>query len=270
MVLDIITTKVIDERGKLYGFLKIVHNLTREEELKKTQSDFITVAAHQLRTPLSGLSWLLQTLSDETKDILNSTQKQILDNAQKALEESIKTVEGLLEVVQIEEGKFGFQFIESDLEKIIEEVLTMLEPRAQQNNIKLIFYRPQPPLKPFVFDPVKIKSVIEILVDNAIKYNIPNGEVRIKVTLLTDKPFVCLAVEDTGIGIPKDQFKNLFQKFFRANVKKETSGIGLGLYIAKNIVERHGGQIWATSEEGRGSIFYFTLPLEAQYLPPQI
>ncbi len=90
MVLDIITTKVIDERGKLYGFLKIVHNLTREEELKKTQSDFITVAAHQLRTPLSGLSWLLQTLSDETKDILNSTQKQILDNAQKALQESIK------------------------------------------------------------------------------------------------------------------------------------------------------------------------------------
>lgn len=269
MVLDVITTKVIDERGKLYGFLKIVHNLTREEELKKTQSDFITVAAHQLRTPLSGLAWSLQTLNDETKDILNSTQKQILNNAQKALEESIKTVESLLQVVQIEEGKFGFQFIESDIEKIIEEVLTMLEPKAHQNNIKLIFYRSQPPLRSFMFDPVKIKSVIEILVDNAIKYNVPNGEVRIKITPLTDKPFINISVEDTGVGIPKDQLKNLFQKFFRANLKKETGGIGLGLYIAKNIIERHGGQIWATSEEGRGSVFSFTLPLDPQYLPPQ-
>jgi len=271
LTLEIVTTKVIDEKGKVYGFLKVIHNLTREENLRKIQSDFITIAAHQLRTPLSGLNWILDVLSQNETGPLNETQKDLLEKAKAALSESIETVEDLLNAAQIEEGKFGFEFSLNDLEKIIETTLVKFEPIAEKNNIKLIFYRLKPPLNPIVIDPLRIKLVMEILIDNAIKYNVLNGEVRIKLEILKDRPFVMVSVEDTGIGISEEEKEKVFTKFFRSQkvVKKETLGTGLGLYLAKNIVERHGGKIWFKSEENRGTTFYFTLPLDPSFIPPQ-
>jgi len=271
LTLEIVTTKVIDEKGKVYGFLKVIHNLTREENLRKIQSDFITIAAHQLRTPLSGLNWILDVLSQNETGPLNETQKDLLEKAKAALSESIETVEDLLNAAQIEEGKFGFEFSLNDLEKIIETTLVKFEPIAEKNNIKLIFYRLKPPLNPIVIDPLRIKLVMEILIDNAIKYNVLNGEVRIKLEVLKDRPFVMVSVEDTGIGISEEEKEKVFTKFFRSQkvVKKETLGTGLGLYLAKNIVERHGGKIWFKSEENRGTTFYFTLPLDPSFIPPQ-
>lgn len=271
LTLEIVTTKVIDEKGKVYGFLKVIHNLTREENLRKIQSDFITIAAHQLRTPLSGLNWILDVLSQNETGPLNETQKDLLEKAKAALSESIETVEDLLNAAQIEEGKFGFEFSLNDLEKIIETTLAKFKPIAEKNNIKLIFYRLKPPLNPIVIDPLRIKLVMEILIDNAIKYNVLNGEVRIKLEILKDRPFVMVSVEDTGIGISEEEKEKVFTKFFRSQkvVKKETLGTGLGLYLAKNIVERHGGKIWFKSEENRGTTFYFTLPLDPSFIPPQ-
>ena len=121
MVLEIVTTKVIDDKGHLYGFLRIVHDLTKEEVLRKIQSDFITIVAHQLRTPMSGLAWILELLATKDLGPLNPEQEQLLGDGQKAMQESLKTVEDLLNAAQIEEGRFGFQFIVADLEKIIEE-----------------------------------------------------------------------------------------------------------------------------------------------------
>jgi len=271
LTLEIITTKVMDEKGKIYGFLKIIHNLTREENLRKTQSDFIAIAAHQLRTPLSGLNWILEVLSQEKTGPLNKDQKELLEKAKEAIKEGIDTVEDLLNAVQIEEGKFGFQFSLNNLEEIIETTLIKFEPLAKKNNIKLIFYRLKPPLNPIVIDPLRIKLVLEILIDNAIKYNNLNGEVRVKLELLKDKPFVMVSIEDTGMGISEEEKDKIFSKFFRSQraIKKETMGSGLGLYLTKNIIERHGGRIWFKSEENRGTIFYFTLPLDPAYIPPQ-
>jgi len=118
-------------------------------------------------------------------------------------------------------------------------------------------------------DPFRIKLVLEILIENAIKYNVQNGEVRIKIDFLKDQPFVSVSVEDTGIGMTEEDLKKLFQKFFRASsaMKVETSGLGLGLYLAKNIVEKHGGKIWAKSVLNRGSTFTFTLPLDPSLIP---
>jgi two-component system sensor histidine kinase VicK len=119
-------------------------------------------------------------------------------------------------------------------------------------------------------DKDKISIVVQNLIENAIKYNVENGEVRIKVEQLKDKPFVQVAVEDTGIGINKNDLPKLFTKFFRSQdtLKKETSGSGLGLYISKNIIRRHGGEIWANSIEKRGSTFYFVLPTDEKLIPP--
>ncbi|MGC8651122.1 MAG: sensor histidine kinase [Minisyncoccia bacterium] len=271
LTLEIITTRVMDEKGNVFGFLKIIHDLTQEEALQKTQKDFITVAAHQLRTPLSGLSWVFELLSKKEIGPLTPEQEEAINQGKKAINESLKTVEDLLSAAQIEEGKFGFQFVLSDLSQIIEDVFTKFEPSAKQNNIKFSFYRPEFKLEPFVMDPMRIKIVLEILVDNAIKYNVKNGEVNVKLSLVPDKPFLIVSVSDTGMGISEEDKQKLFTKFFRSEkiMKEQTSGIGLGLYLAKNIVERHGGKIWVDSIVGRGSTFSFTLPLDPAYIPPQ-
>jgi len=271
LTLEIVTTKVIDEQGNVFGFLKVIHDLTKEEALQKTQKDFITVAAHQLRTPLSGLSWVFELLAKKEIGSLTPEQEQAIDQGKKAVAESLKTVEDLLSAAQIEEGKFGFQFIVADLSKIIEDVFTKFEPSAQKDNVKLIFYRPNFKLEPFVMDSMRVKLVLEILVDNAIKYNVKNGEVRVKIASIPNKSFVGISVEDTGMGIDPEDTSKLFTKFFRAQkvMKEKTSGIGLGLYLAKNIIERHGGKIWVQSVAGRGSTFTFTLPLDPAYIPPQ-
>jgi len=271
LILEIITTKVIDDKGNTYGFLRIIHDLTKEEVLRKTQSDFITIVAHQLRTPLSGLSWILEILAKRDVGPLTSEQKKLIDDGRKAMKESLKTVEDLLNAAQIEEGRFGFQFSMADIEKIIENVFIKFEPVAKINDVKLIFQRPEFQLKPFVMDPLRIKLVLEILVDNGLKYNVENGEVRVRIDPMEGKPFVLVSVEDTGVGISREDLSRLFTKFFRskAALKGQTSGIGLGLYLAKNIIERHGGKIWAKSALERGSIFTFSLPIDPDYIPSQ-
>jgi len=271
LILEITTTKVIDDKGNTYGFLRIIHDLTKEEVLRKTQSDFITIVAHQLRTPLSGLSWILEILAKKEMGPLTSEQEKLIDDGRKAMKESLKTVEDLLNAAQIEEGRFGFQFSMADIEKIIENVFIKFEPVAKINDVKLIFQRPEFQLKPFVMDPLRIKLVLEILVDNGLKYNVKNGEVRVRIDPMEGKPFVLVSVEDTGVGISREDLSRLFTKFFRskAALKGQTSGIGLGLYLAKNIVSRHGGKVWAKSALGRGSIFTFSLPIDPDYIPSQ-
>jgi signal transduction histidine kinase len=177
----------------------------------------------------------------------------------------------LLSAAQIEEGRFGFQFVVTDLGHIIEDVFTKFQPSAQKENVRLIFYRPEFKLEPFAMDPMRIKLLLEILVDNAIKYNVQNGEVGIRISPTQNKHFISVSVQDTGMGIKPEDMSKLFSKFFRSKevMKEQTSGIGLGLYLAKNIVERHGGKIWAQSVVGRGSTFIFTLPTDPAYIPPQ-
>ncbi len=271
LILEITTTKVIDDKGNTYGFLRIIHDLTKEEVLRKAQSDFITIVAHQLRTPLSGLSWILEMLAKKELGSLTPEQEKLINDGRKAMGESLKTVEDLLNAAQIEEGRFGFQFSMTAIEKIIENVLIKFEPAAKINDIKLIFQRPEFELKPFIMDPLRIKLVLEVLVDNGLKYNVKNGEVRIRIDPMEGKPFVLVSVEDTGVGISREDLSRLFTKFFRSKtaLKGQTSGIGLGLYLAKNIIERHGGKIWAKSALGRGSIFTFSLPIDPDYIPSQ-
>jgi len=113
--------------------------------------------------------------------------------------------------------------------------------------------------------------VLDNLIENALIYNVRNGEIHIETGVLLEKPYALVSVRDTGIGIPADQQEKIFEKFFRARnaLKYKTEGIGLGLYIVKNIIKRHGGEIWFDSIENRGTTFYFTLPLKKELIPPK-
>ena len=140
---------------------------------------------------------------------------------------------------------------------------------AQKHNIKLYFNKPKESIPLITVDQEKIGLALQNLITNAIKYNVQNGEVVVGIAKIPDKPFVLISVKDTGIGIPPEDLHRLFNKFFRAGnvLKFEPEGLGLGLYIAKNVVQRHGGKIWAESELNRGSTFYFTLPTDENLIP---
>jgi len=263
--LRVTTDKIIDSNGRLLGFVKIVHDRTRELGILKSKSEFIEVAAHQLRTPLTSINWIFEELLNEN---LTEGQKEMAAMGKVATSTVLKTVNDLLDVSQIEEGRYGYKFQNIDITSFTEGILDDILPTAKQAGIKVYLKKPELPIN-ISADPQKLSIAVSNLIVNAIKYNTENGEVIVEIKKVEDKPYVQISVKDTGIGIPSDDIKNLFTKFFRADnaQKSVTDGTGLGLYITKNVINRHGGEIWAESQMNRGTTFYFTLPLDPNLMP---
>ena len=281
--LRITTTRITGADGAPRGYLKLIQDRTRELELMHTKREFITIASHQLRTPLSGLNWALDALR---KEITDPSQKELLEASATAVNRTLTIVNDLLDVAKIEEGKFGYQFQEFDLVAFLEEALVQAQPVAAQYQVKVYFEKPASPARlaeapaeraggpregaiTVTADPAKLGAAVANLLDNAVKYNVANGEVVVRVARESASPYVQVSVRDTGIGIPEDVLPKLFTKFFRTEsaVKVAVEGTGLGLYITKNIIRRHGGKIWAQSTVGRGTTIFFTLPTDPALIP---
>jgi len=260
--LRVSSVKIMDPANKLLGFLKIVNDRTREIEILKSKSEFITVAAHQLRTPLSAIAWTLETLL--TDQGLSAQSREFATNGRKASEKVLKIVNDLLDVSKIEEGRFGYKFENIEIVGFMENILAEAATFAAKYGIGIYFEKPEPAAIPLVADPSRLSMAVNNIIDNAIKYNVKNGQVRIKLEALDKSPYVQISISDTGVGISKENIDNMFKKFFRGDnvVRIETEGSGLGMYIAKNIILRHGGAIRVESELNRGTTFYFTLPTD--------
>ena len=268
MELRVATDKIIDSSGQLLGFVKIVHDRSREIELIRSKTEFIAVASHQLRTPLTSVHWALESLA---KQNLEASQKELANTGLEASIKLLKIVNDLLDVSKIEEGRFGYQFENVNIISFIEGIIEGIKDFAKQFNVKIYFQKSTEPSIVLSIDPQKLSMVISNLIDNAIRYNVPNGEVTVAIERVKNQPYIKISVKDTGIGIPADELNKLFSKFFRAEnaTKFYPEGSGLGLYIVKNIIKRHGGQIWVESEINRGSTFYFTLPTDPKLIPPK-
>lgn len=266
--LRVATNRLMDDGGQTTGFLKIVSDRTREVDLLKSKSEFVSIAAHQLRTPLSAVNWAFQSLQDEK---LTDSQQELAATGLAAASNLMKIIEGLLSVTKIEEGKFGYNFQAVDLVSFLQSAITQVEPVAREYGVKVFMESPSETSIAAAIDAEKMSLVMANLLENAIQYNVPNGQVVISAERRADSPFIQVNVADTGIGIPQEDVSKLFTKFFRAeNARtKITGGSGLGLYIVKNIIRRHGGQVWAESTFGRGSIFHFTLPTDSRLIPPR-
>ncbi|MCX6788362.1 MAG: ATP-binding protein [Candidatus Jorgensenbacteria bacterium] len=259
--------QVINEDRKPTGFIKIIHNMTREKNLLRSKTDFIGVAAHQLRTPLTALHWAMESIVK-----FSENNKEVHDIAKEALvvsERSLKITNDLLDVSKIEDGKFGFSFKQTNLIDFVSNIAKEMKILAAQYNITIDFIPPQTTIDDVLIDQDKLSSVVFNLIDNAVRYNSKNGRVTITINKEPDGRFVRVSVSDTGIGISKEDMKNLFQKLYRGSnaAQTEPNGSGLGLYIAKNIVIRHGGVLNVESELDRGSTFWFTLPLDKSLIP---
>ena len=224
------------------------------------KTEFVSIAAHQLRTPLSAIKWTLRMILDGDIGDITKEQRDLLEKTYKSNERMIVLINDLLNVTRIEEGKLLYKPVLSSLEILTQSVVKPLMSEAKKRDIKLKIVKPKEILPKVKVDAEKIQLAIQNLIENAIKYTPPHGTVT--VSLKSDNGKVEFSVKDTGVGIPDDQQGRIFTKFFRgANVVRlDTEGTGLGLYTSKNIVEAHGGKIWFESEEKKGSVFYFTLP----------
>lgn len=265
----LISTFPIYAVGKedLIGNLKIIRDISREKALERVRSEFITIAAHQLRTPLAAIKWSLKMLIDGDVGDVSVEQKDLLQKGYDSNDRMIQLVTELLDAARIEEGRFGYEFSESDFVSFLSDIITNFQKQVLETNLTLTFRKPKESVRPIRFDSNKLRMVVENLIDNAIRYTLPGG--KIEVTLEKKPSFLQVKVKDSGIGIPSHQISRLFTKFFRGEnvMRLQTEGSGLGLFISKNIVEGHGGEIWVESEEGKGSSFYFTIPVESAIIP---
>ncbi|MCK9187262.1 MAG: ATP-binding protein [Candidatus Colwellbacteria bacterium] len=266
--LSVSTDKIFDKSGELIGFIKIIKNRTREVELLRSKSEFITVAAHQLRTPLTAVHWIFETFNKS--DSIKGPDKELVSNGLTASVKLLKIVNDLLDVSKIEAGKFGYNFTQIDMGMFMDDLLENANILAKKFSVMLYFDRPKAPVI-IHGDPQKLGIAFSNLIDNAIKYNVENGQVIVKIEPYPNKPYIQISIKDTGIGITKEGLDKLFTKFFRGEnvVKEQTEGSGLGLYITKNIILRHGGDISADSALGRGTTFYVVLPTDPALIPPK-
>jgi signal transduction histidine kinase len=241
--------------------IKVIGALTDISERKHTEnmkSDFVSFVAHQLRTPLTGVKWMLD-LAIEDSENPEMVQSFIRD-AQNSTKRLIQLVNDMLDIARLERGSLQMERSEVDLSELTKSVLLEMSPMILEKKLRLSFEDADDTPKPSA-DSQLLRQVILNLASNAAKYTPAGGEISIRIC--SEDGQIRWEIQDSGIGIPIIDQEKLFQKFYRAGnvLAVETEGTGLGLYFVRMIVERHGGLIWYESEEGAGSTFQFSIPV---------
>lgn len=240
---------------------ELEERIAKCDERNNAKSEFLSIVAHQLRTPLSGNKWIFKMLLDGDLGAFSPEQHDIIQKGYESNEQMIKLLNEIIVANQNEEYEFKYKFCRADLEKVIESLMTEFAEEARARDIKLVLERQYRNFPLMEIDPEKIRLALQNLFENAIKYSNQNGTVVI--TLSHSASEATIAIKDSGIGITIDQQEKIFQKFFRADNAKiaKKHGTGLGLFTAKNIIERHHGTISFVSQEGKGTTFTIILPL---------
>lgn len=240
--------------------MKVIHDVTREKEMEKLKSEFIFIAAHQLRTPLSAIKWVFSMILKGDVGAITNEQKEILEKGETSTKRMIALVNDLLDVSRIEEGKFGFNFKDENIEDLIEKIVALLDNKIREKEINFSFIKPDIRLPMVKADSEKLYLALQNIIENAINYTPKKGSVEISIKEETKN--IIIEIKDSGVGIPKSENNRLFNKFFRGKnvIRMQTEGTGLGLFIAKNIIERHNGAIYIESEENKGTKATVWLP----------
>src|SRR5258708_704711 len=254
----------VKQREKLEELTKKLE--AANEQLKildKARADFITIASHQLRTPPATIKWYLAAILDGDYGKFDESVKQQLRKTMSTNNSMISLIDDLLNASRIERGKMEFIFQPTDLIDITQITIDQLLPQAEMKKLAIVFEKPKEAFPVITADKEKLRQVINNLIDNAIKYT---KQGQVKVSLSKTKKDLMVKVTDSGKGVAPSQISQIFEKYDRGkNAARNSSGLGLGLYVAKVIVEQHKGKIWVESKgEGKGSSFIFTVPIMAK------
>lgn len=252
-----------NETGEISQVIAIARDISKEKQLEQRKNEFISIATHELRTPITAIKGYLSLLKSSTGS-LTEKQQHYLDNAYNATERLVGLAEDLLQVIRIDEDRMKFSFQPVDLTKVVEKVAADFSDKIRRKG--LIFRLTLPPFSTrIIADPIRLEQVFANLIDNAIKYT-TEGSISVAFEhysdRLTQEDKVTVIIKDTGIGIDSRDVEGVFQKFHRsdraANLREP--GAGLGLYIVKSFIEKQNGQITLKSRPKRGSTFAVTFP----------
>lgn len=251
---------VLNNQGEVIFFVGIERDITKEKEVDKAKTEFVSLASHQLRTPLSAINWYVEMLLAGDAGKINDEQKQYLEEVYRGNQRMVDLINALLNVSRIDLGTFAIDPELIDVSSLAKSVVKDLTPKIKAKKQKVVEnYDSQVPL--IKLDPKLIRIVFDNLLSNAVKYS--PEKAKIEVSISKDSKNLLIKVQDNGYGIPLADQPKIFEKLFRAdNIKdKETDGTGLGLYIVKAIVLAGGGQVSFESAENKGTTFNIKLPL---------
>lgn len=246
--------------GKPIGAVEVFYDSSHEDKVDRMKSEFISIASHQLRTPLAAINTYANLLSSGYEGKLNKGQQEYLSIILSSVDRMNVLISTLLDIAKLEEGTLSVRIKRIDVDELLQSALRELKQLVTDKDIKLTVDLPKK--KIFIdCDPLLLGEVYRNLISNAIKYTPASGSVKVRVRLKDNE--LQFRIDDTGYGIPESLQSQVFTKFFRAaNIqRRDTSGTGLGLYMVKQIADVLGGRLEFESQEDKGSSFRFNLPL---------
>ncbi len=249
-----------DKNGEIIGCVVVFRNITHEYEIAKAKTEFVSLASHQLRTPLSSINWHAEMLLSEDSGKINANQKKYLEEIYFGNRRMVDLVNSLLNVSRLEMGTFLVEPQKTNILEMADDVIKELAPRSLEKDIKIKkdYDKTLPEIN---VDPKLMRIIFQNLLSNSLKYTQTKGKIELKINY--DKKNLSIEMKDNGMGIPEKQRASIFSKFFRAdNVRQtETEGTGLGLYLVKSIIEHSEGKVSFESTENKGTTFFVSLPL---------